>query len=189
MSDIVSDELDARFRAAAADEGLLDVAYDVLPDTPVGALLVGVTGHGVCRISFDPDPERHLEALAQLHGSRVLRSSKPVDRVRIELDEYFAGKRQHFEVEPDVRVLPEFNRRVLAQLALVQYGTTTTYGSLAEQTGNRGAARAVGTVMNRNPVPIVLGCHRVVGANGNLTGYAGGLDRKVQLLRLEGALL
>ena len=65
----------------------------------------------------------------------------------------------------------------------------TAYGSLAEQTGNRGAARAVGTVMNRNPVPIVLACHRVVGANGNLTGYAGGLDRKVQLLQLEGALL
>jgi methylated-DNA-[protein]-cysteine S-methyltransferase len=189
MNEIVTPELDARFRAAAAAEGLLDVAYDLLPDTPVGTLLVGVTDHGVCRISFDPDPEGELEALARLHGTRVLRSSAPVDRVRKELDEYFAGKRQHFEVAPDVRVLPEFNRRVLEQLALVEYGTTTTYGSLAEQTGNRGAARAVGTVMNRNPVPIVLACHRVVGANGNLTGYAGGLDRKVQLLQLEGALL
>jgi methylated-DNA-[protein]-cysteine S-methyltransferase len=78
---------------------------------------------------------------------------------------------------------------VLAQLARVEYGTTTTYGSLAELTGNRGAARAVGTVMNRNPVPIVLACHRVIGANGSLIGYAGGLERKVQLLQLEGALL
>lgn len=189
MTEIVSRALDERFRAAAAAEGLLDVAYDVLADTPIGALLVGVTDHGVCRISFDPDPERDLETLARLHGSRVLRSSAPVERVRKELDEYFAGKRQHFDVEPDVRVLPEFNRRVLAQLARVEYGTTTTYGTLAELTGNRGAARAVGTVMNRNPVPIVLACHRVVGANGNLTGYAGGLERKVQLLRLEGALL
>jgi methylated-DNA-[protein]-cysteine S-methyltransferase len=189
MTETVSTLLDERFRMAAAAEGLLDVAYDVLADTPVGALLIGVTGHGVCRISFDPDPERELEALARLHGTRVLRSSTPVERVRKELDEYFAGKRHHFDVEPDVRVLPEFNRRVLAQLARVEYGTTTTYGTLAEQTGNRGAARAVGTVMNRNPVPIVLACHRVVGANGNLTGYAGGLDRKVQLLQLEGALL
>ena len=189
MNEIVSPELDARFRAAAAAEGLLDVAYDLLPDTPVGTLLVGVTGHGVCRISYDPDPERELETLARLHGSRVLRSSAPVDRVRMELDEYFAGKRHHFEVEPDIRVLPVFNQLVLEQLARVEYGTTTTYGSLAEQTGNRGAARAVGTVMNRNPVPIVLACHRVVGANGNLTGYAGGLERKVQLLQLEGALL
>ena len=189
MTETVSPLLDERFRAAAASEGLLDVAYDILADTPIGALLVGVTNRGVCRISFDPDPERELETLARLHGTRVLRSSTPVERVRKELDEYFAGKRHRFEVEPDVRVLPEFNRRVLAELAHVEYGTTTTYGTLAELTGNRGAARAVGTVMNRNPVPIVLACHRVVGANGNLTGYAGGLDRKVQLLQLEGALL
>jgi methylated-DNA-[protein]-cysteine S-methyltransferase len=189
MTDTVSRALDERFRAAAAAEGLLDVAYDVVADTPVGSLLVGVTDHGVCRISFDSDPEEHLELLARLHGPRVLRSSAPVDRVRKELDEYFAGKRQRFDVQPDIRFLPEYNQRVLEQLALVEYGTTTTYGSLAEQTGNRGAARAVGTVMNRNPVPIVLGCHRVLGANGNLTGYAGGLERKVQLLQLEGALL
>jgi methylated-DNA-[protein]-cysteine S-methyltransferase len=189
MTDTVSAALDERFRAAAAAEGLLDVAYDVLPDTPIGSLLVGVTDHGVCRISFDAEPERHLEELARLHGSRVLRSSKPVDRVRLELDEYFTGTRQRFEVEPDVRFLPAFNQRILAELARVEYGTTTTYGALAEQSGNRGAARAVGTVMNRNPVPIVLGCHRVIGANGNLTGYAGGLERKVQLLQLEGALL
>ncbi len=189
MTETVPALLDEGFRAAAAAEGLLDVAYDVLDDTPVGALLVGVTDHGVCRISFDPDLDRDLETLVRLHGARVLRSSKPVDRVRRELDEYFAGKREHFDIEPDVRALPEFNRRGLAQRAPVEYGTTTTYGALAEVSGKKGAARAVGTVMNRNPVPIVLACHRVVGANGNLTGYAGGLDRKVQLLRLEGALL
>jgi methylated-DNA-[protein]-cysteine S-methyltransferase len=189
VTDSVSTVLDERFRAAAAAAGLLDVAYDVLPDTPVGALLVGVTDRGVCRIWFDPQPERELETLARVHGTRVLRSSKPVDRVRMQLDEYFAGKRQHFDVEPDVRFLPEYNQRVLEELARVEYGTTTTYGSLADLTGNRGAARAVGTVMNRNPVPIVLPCHRVVGANGKLVGYAGGLDRKIQLLRLEGALL
>jgi methylated-DNA-[protein]-cysteine S-methyltransferase len=189
VNETLSPTLDERFRAAAAAEGLLDVAYDVLEDTPVGTLLVGVTDRGVCRIWFDPQPERELETLARLHGPRVLRSSKPVDRVRLELDEYFAGRRQHFEVEPDVRFLPDYNRRVLEELARVEYGTTTTYGTLAAQAGNPGAARAVGTVMNRNPVPIVLPCHRVIGANGNLTGYAGGLERKVQLLRLEGALL
>jgi methylated-DNA-[protein]-cysteine S-methyltransferase len=189
VTDLPSLSLDERFRAAAAAEGLLDVAYDVLPDTPVGDLLVGVTDHGVCRISFDPDPERHLEELARLHGPRVLRSSKPVDRARIELDEYFAGRRERFEVEPDVRFMPAYNQLVLAELARVGYGETTTYGALAARTGNAGAARAVGTVMNRNPVPIVLPCHRVVGAGGKLTGYAGGLERKVELLRLEGALL
>ena len=78
---------------------------------------------------------------------------------------------------------------VLAELARVEYGHTTTYGALAAQVGAPKAARAVGTVMNRNPIPIVLPCHRVVGANGSLTGYGGGLDRKEWLLRLEGALL
>jgi methylated-DNA-[protein]-cysteine S-methyltransferase len=189
MSEIVTPALDERFRAAAAAEGLLDVAYDIIEDTPIGALLVGVTDHGVCRIWFDPDPEENLETLARLHGPRVLRASAPVERVRRELDEYFAGTRQHFDVEPDTRALPAYNQRVLEELARVEYGTTTTYGALAEKSGNARAARAVGMVMNRNPIPIVLPCHRVVGSTGKLTGYAGGLDRKERLLRLEGALL
>ena len=189
MNGTISPELDERFRAAAAAEGLLDVAYDVLPDTAIGALLVGVTDRGVCRITFDPEPERELELLARLYGPRVLRSSRPVERLRLELDEYFEGRRRNFDVEPDVRVMPEFNRRVLAELAQVAYGSTTTYGALAVQVGHARAARAVGTVMNRNPVPIVLPCHRVVGSTGKLVGYGGGLHRKEQLLRLEGALL
>jgi methylated-DNA-[protein]-cysteine S-methyltransferase len=185
----VTPELDARFRAAAAATGLLDAAYDLLTDTPLGDLLVGVTDRGLCRIHFDPDPERELESLARRFGPRVLRSAKPVERVKRQLDEYFSGARRAFDVDWDVRTLPEFNRRVLAELAHVEYGTTTTYGALAARSGNPKAARAVGTVMNRNPVPIVLPCHRVVGANGKLVGYAGGLERKERLLRLEGAVL
>jgi methylated-DNA-[protein]-cysteine S-methyltransferase len=184
----VSPELDERFRAAAAASGLLDVAFDVVDETPIGPLLVGVTDHGVCRISFDPEPEHQLEALARRFGPRVLRSAKPVDAVRRELDEYFAGRRRRFDLEVDTRFLPDYQRAVLGELAQVEYGTTTTYGTLAARTGNARAARAVGTVMNRNPIPIVLPCHRVVGASGKLTGYAGGLERKELLLRLEGVL-
>ncbi|HET8894947.1 MAG TPA: methylated-DNA--[protein]-cysteine S-methyltransferase [Gaiellaceae bacterium] len=184
----ISAALDERFRAAAAAEGLLDVAYDVL-ETDIGTLLVGVTDRGLCRIHFDPEPEHDIEELARNFGPRVLRSSKPVDRVRIELDEYLAGKRRDFDLDLDVRAVPEYHKRVLAELARVGYGETTTYGALAAKTGNPRAARAVGTVMNRNPIPIVLPCHRVVGANGSLTGYGGGLDRKEHLLRLEGAIL
>src|SRR4029077_8671219 len=98
------------------------------------------------------------------------RVSAPVDQVRRELDEYFAGRRQHFDVDVDVRALPDYNRRVLAELARVEYGSTTTYGALAARSGNPRAARAVGTVMNRNPIPIVLPCHRVIGASGSLPG-------------------
>jgi methylated-DNA-[protein]-cysteine S-methyltransferase len=188
VSTIVSPELDERFRDAAAAEGLLDVAYDILTDTAIGDLLVGVSDRGVCRITFDPEPEVELERLARLHGPRVLRVSKPVERVRIELDEYLAGTRTHFDLDVDIRVVPEFHRVVLEELARVGYGSTTTYGALAAKTGHPNAARAVGTVMNRNPVPIVLPCHRVIGANGSLTGYGGGLDRKEMLLRLEGAI-
>jgi methylated-DNA-[protein]-cysteine S-methyltransferase len=185
----LSPALDERFRAAAAAAELLDVAYDVVPDTPVGPLLIGVTDRGVCRISFDPEPEHHLELLARTFGPRVLRSAKPVDRVRRELDEYFEGRRREFDIEPDVRGVTDYYRRVLSELARVEYGHTTTYGALAALTGNPRAARAVGTVMNRNPIPIVLPCHRVVGASGSLTGYGGGLDKKEHLLRLEGAIL
>ncbi len=181
--------LDVRFREAAAASGLLDAAFDVLDDTPVGPLLVGVTDRGLARISFDADPEAQLEQLTRLYGPRILRSGKPVDRVRRELDEYFDGRRHDFDLELDLRAVPVFQHRVLVELARVGYGRTTTYGDLAAQAGNPRAARAVGTAMNRNPIPIVLPCHRVVGANGSLTGYGGGLDRKEWLLRLEGALL
>lgn len=188
MTKTFSPALDERFRTAAAAEGLLDVAYDVL-ETDIGTLLVGVSDRGLCRIHFDPEPERDIEELARTFGPRILRSSKPVDRVRIELDEYLAGKRRDFDLDLDVRAVPEYHQRVLHELTRVGYGETTTYGALAAKTGNPRAARAVGTVMNRNPIPIVLPCHRVVGANGSLTGYGGGLDRKEHLLRLEGAIL
>jgi methylated-DNA-[protein]-cysteine S-methyltransferase len=183
----VSPDLDRRFREAAADAGLLDVAYDVV-DSPIGPLLVAVTERGVCRISFDPEPEQEAEGLARAFGTRVLRARRPVDHARRELSEYFEGARHAFDVPADLRIEAPFRRRVLAELARVPYGRTTTYGTLARQAGRPQAARAVGTVMNRNPIPIMLPCHRVVGANGSLVGYGGGLDRKEALLRLEGVI-
>ncbi|HUH21006.1 MAG TPA: hypothetical protein VLZ09_03980, partial [Gaiellaceae bacterium] len=89
----VSAELDRRFRDAAAAEGLLDVAYE-LHDTPVGRLLIAVTEHGVCEIHYDADPDAEAERLARLFGSRVLRSPRPTDEARRQLDEYFAGGRR-----------------------------------------------------------------------------------------------
>jgi methylated-DNA-[protein]-cysteine S-methyltransferase len=184
----ISQELDRRFRDAAAREHLLDVAYDLV-DTPVGSLLVATTERGLCRISYDSEPERELDGLAKAFGVRVLRSPRPIDPARRQLDEYFAGSRQHFDLATDLALQADFNRRVLRELARVPYGEVVTYGELAARAARPRAARAVGTVMNRNPLPIVLPCHRVIGANGKLVGYAGGLERKETLLRLEGALL
>lgn len=184
----VSPTLDRRFRAAAAAEGLLDVAYDVA-DSPVGPLLLAATPHGVCRISFDPDPERELDVLARAFGARVLRSPRPLESARRELDEYFEGRRREFDLPVDLRPLPEFQRTVLSELVRVPFGNVETYGGLAVRIGRPRAARAVGGALNRNPVPIVVPCHRVVGARGRLVGYAGGLERKERLLAHEGAML
>jgi methylated-DNA-[protein]-cysteine S-methyltransferase len=184
----ISPDLDERFRDAAAREHLLDVAYDLV-DTPVGELLVATTKRGLCRIAYDADPEQQLERLARAFGVRVLRSAKPIDPARRELDEYFDGKRRRFDLPVDLAAVADFNRRVLRELARVPYGEVVTYGELAARSARPRAARAVGTVMNRNPLPIVLPCHRVIGANGKLVGYGGGLERKEQLLRLEGAML
>jgi methylated-DNA-[protein]-cysteine S-methyltransferase len=181
----VSPEIDARFRARAAEERLLDVAYD-LADSPVGSLLVATTERGLCRVAFDPDSEGILESLARAYGTRVLRSPRPLEAVRRQLDEYFERRRTSFDLPVDVASLPSFQQLVLSELARVPYGETATYGGLAAKIGKPRAARAVGGALNRNPVPIVLPCHRVVGAGGKLVGYAGGLERKRALLALEG---
>ena len=184
----VSPELDRRFREAAATQGLLDAAYDLV-DTPLGTLLVAATERGLCRIAYDAEPDAEVERLAKAFGVRVLRAAKPIDPARRELDEYFDGRRRAFDLPIDVGLVADFNRRVLDELARVPYGEVVTYGQLATRAERPRAARAVGTVMNRNPIPIVLPCHRVIGANGSLTGYGGGLKRKETLLRLEGAIL
>ena len=184
----VSADLDRRFRDAAVEAGLLDVAYDVI-DTPIGQLFVAATDRGLCRISFDPETERVVEYLSRTLGTRVLRAPRPVDKTRRQLEEYFDKRRTDFALDIDLRLAAGFSRRVLDELALVPYGEVTTYGELAKRAERPRAARAVGTVMNRNPIPIVLPCHRVVGSTGSLVGYGGGLDRKEALLRLEGAIL
>jgi methylated-DNA-[protein]-cysteine S-methyltransferase len=178
--------LDTRFREAADREGLVDVAYDTT-ESPVGELLIAVTDRGLCRIAYRPDEA--LDELAADFGARVLRVARRLDPVRRELDEYFAGSRREFDLVTDLSHVPAFHQQVLRELARVPFGQVTTYGALAAKVGRPRAARAIGGAMNRNPIPIVLPCHRVVGAGGKLTGYAGGLDRKEALLRLEGARL
>ena len=183
----VSPDLDRRFREAALSLGLLDVGYDVL-DSPLGPLLVAVSRDGLAAISYQQRADEELERLARIAGPAVLRSPRSVDDVRRELDEYFAGRRRVFDLKLDLRGLAPFTVSVLNELAKVPFGATTTYGTLAARVSRPRAARAVGTVMNRNLIPIVLPCHRVVGAGGNLVGYAGGLERKTALLELEGAI-
>jgi methylated-DNA-[protein]-cysteine S-methyltransferase len=182
----VPTKVDERFRNAAAAAGMLDAAYDVT-DSPVGELLVAATDRGVCWIEFAP--EETLDRLARQVGTRLLRVPRRLTPVRRELDEYFSGTRTAFDVALDLTAVPGFQRHVLDELVHVPYGEVTTYGALASRIGKPRAARAVGGALNRNPVPIIVPCHRVIGASGSLVGYAGGLERKQTLLRLEGAAL
>ena len=181
----VSPELDRRFRDTAAAEGLLDAAFDFV-DSPVGRLLVATSAHGLCRISYDADPERELEQLARDFGVRVLRSAKPIDPARRELDEYFEGKRHTFDLPIDVARLADFNRRVLRELARVPYGEVVTYGELAALAGYPNAQRAAGTFCAHNRLALIVPCHRVVAAGG-LGSYGSlGEGYKRRLLALEG---
>ena len=180
-------DLDARFRERAAAEGLLDAAWDIA-ESPIGPLLLAATGRGLAWVGFDAD-DGELDRAAAALGRRLLRVPRLLDTAHRQLDGYFAGQLHAFELTVDLAGLPAFQRGVLEELQRVPYGATATYGELALRVGNPRAARAVGGALNRNPVPIVVPCHRIVGSAGSLTGYAGGLDRKRALLALEGATL
>jgi methylated-DNA-[protein]-cysteine S-methyltransferase len=146
--------------------------------SPIGRLELVEAGGALVAIHFDapadgsPQHERGGSAvLAQAHR---------------QLAEYFAGTRREFDL-PLCPAGTEFQRRVWDVLATVPWGTTTTYGAIAARLGlPPGASRAVGSANGSNPLPVVLPCHRVIGSDGTLTGYAGGLERKALLLRLEG---
>lgn len=107
-----------------------------------------------------------------------------VRRVSQQLDEYFSGRRQHFELPLSPHGTP-FQQQVWRALGQIACGQTVSYGELARQLGNPSAVRAVAAAVGRNPVSVIIPCHRVIGADGRLTGYAGGLDRKKKLLALE----
>jgi methylated-DNA-[protein]-cysteine S-methyltransferase len=173
----------------AAADGLLDIAIaDV--GSPIGRLLVAVTRRGLVRVGFESEDRDELLAdLAERISPRILESRSATDEVRRELDQYFEHERTNFDVPVDRRLIHGIARDVLVQTSRIAFGRTSTYGEIAKKIGHPTAARAVGRALGSNPIPIVIPCHRVIGASGKLTGYAGGLHRKVALLELEGAIL
>jgi len=182
-------ELADRVAAEAAGRGLLDVAVGEL-DSPIGRLLVAVTPRGLARVAFESeDRDRVLAEIARRLSPRILESAAVTGDARRELEEFFAGERTRFGVKVDRRLIQGIARDVLRATSKIPYGELSTYGGVARQIGRPTAARAVGRALGSNPIPVVIPCHRVIGAGGALTGYAGGLDRKVALLELEGSLL
>lgn len=151
--------------------------YCYLP-TPIGDLLLAGERDSLCLIGFpegamrhDPDPD-------------WIYNEQPFEEVRKQLTEYFAGERKEFNVPLGLHGT-EFQLQVLEELKRIPYGETTSYGEIARRIGRPKAVRAVGAANGRNPVPIIVPCHRVIGSSGDLTGFGGGLDTKTALLRLE----
>ena len=149
-------------------------------DSPLGAMLLEASETGLCGAWFE----------GQKHGPDArnwpARSNSPVVRQVIrELTEYFAGRRRHFGTPIDSSLGTEFQRAVWKTLRRIPAGRTLTYGELARRIGRPTAVRAVASAVGRNPVSLLVPCHRVIGSDGSLTGYAGGLRRKAFLLALE----
>jgi len=179
--------LHARLEDAAADAGLLDVAYATVP-SPVGELLLAATDRGLVRVAFaGEDHDAVLQVLAERIGPRILRSPRRLEEAARQLDEYFAGRRRRFDLPLDRSLSKGFRLTVLEHLSEIGFGRTESYAEVARLVGNPNAVRAVGTACATNPLPVVVPCHRVLRTDGSLGGYLGGLEAKTALLALEAA--
>jgi methylated-DNA-[protein]-cysteine S-methyltransferase len=177
-----------RFKARAAEEGLLDVAY-ATTDSPFGPLLLAQSKRGLVRVGLpNQDPEELLSELAARVSPRVLEAPAELDAARRELDLYFEGKLDRFDLPLDWSLSGGFRLRVLRAIARIPYGQTRSYTEMARKAGNERAVRAAGTACGSNPIPLVVPCHRVLRTGGALGGYGGGLPMKRGLLELEGVL-
>jgi len=149
--------------------------YYTAYESPVGKLRIIENGIGITHIEF---PEIQKNIIAEEKETPLL--TKTIKQ----LAEYFAGKRKDFDIPLHLNGTV-FQMKAWSELRKIPYGETRTYQQIAEATGNRKASRAIGLANNRNPIPFIIPCHRVIGSNGSLTGYAGGLETKKFLLDLE----
>jgi methylated-DNA-[protein]-cysteine S-methyltransferase len=176
-----------RLAGDAEAGGLLDVAYRTL-DTPVGTLLLAATGTGLVRVAYGSEGhDTVLASLAAQVSPRILNAPRRLDSAAREIDEYFAGARRRFDLPLDFQLARGFRLQVLSQLPDIGYGQTASYGAIAAVAGSPRAARAVGTACAKNPLPVVVPCHRVIRGDGSLGPYLGGPAAKKLLLSLEAA--
>lgn len=149
--------------------------------SPIGQLLLAGDEQGLHLLHMDSAHPWELNPTWR-------EADNQLDEVARQLDEYFSNKRERFDLRLAARGTP-FQKEVWHALVNIPYGTTTTYAELARTIGRPRAIRAVGTANGANPIAVIVPCHRVIGSNGSLTGFAGGLERKQRLLELEGAWL
>jgi methylated-DNA-[protein]-cysteine S-methyltransferase len=150
--------------------------------------LLAATEQGLVRVAYEnQDHDRVLATLAELVSPRVLRAPARLDPAARQLEEYFGGQRQRFDLPLDLRLAHGFRRSVLGHLPDIGYGHTESYAQVAAAVGSPRAIRAAGTACALNPLPVVVPCHRVIRSDGSLGQYAGGPAAKEILLELEGS--
>lgn len=155
--------------------------------SPVGTLLIAATDAGICGIYFEE--HKHFKGKdGWIEPVPQSSASKHLTETAKQLDEYFAGKRVEFDVALDLSGTT-FQRSVWDELSRIPFGKSVSYAQHAQKLGNPKALRAVGSAIGKNPISIIVPCHRVIGTSGAITGYAGGLERKQFLLTLEGIKL
>jgi methylated-DNA-[protein]-cysteine S-methyltransferase len=165
-----------------------EAAYGTV-DSPIGELFVAVSDAGVCEIGFGwMDNESDFEHRLAQRGFAPMRNQTRVMEIASELNEYFSGRRNQFAVPLDFSGLTPFSRAVLKATSHVPFGETRTYQDIAREIGNPGASRAVGNALNKNPIPLIVPCHRILPTGKGIGKYAGGVEAKQRLLTLEGAM-
>ena len=184
LADVLVTKAPPRFRCETCRAGFGRVA------SPLGELFVAATEAGVCEVGFAfQESEDAFRARLEARGLAPERDQAAVDPIAGELGEYFAGRRDRFETPLDFSGVTPFTRDVLTATAAVPFGQLRTYRDIATSLGNPGATRAVGNALGRNPLPVVVPCHRIVRSDHTLGGYTGGLHIKQHLLALEGVTL
>ena len=154
-------------------------------EAPFGPVYLAATDRGLCRIGFRTNERKFANDLLS-RGLLPELSARRLQRERRELQEYLAGRRERFEVSIDLRHVTPFQRKVLAATSRIPFGCCTSYSDIARRIGQPQARRAVGGALNKNPVAIVVPCHRVIAADGSIGGYGGGLNVKRTLFEIEG---
>lgn len=183
-----SHRVPGRLQRALPRRAPRSVYYDQLKRTPVGDLFIAVSDTGVLMVEFTSSEAAFLRRLRARTGATPVRSHAQVRLAARQLKEFLGGRRARFELPLDLRLMRSFQRRVLLAAAEIPRGKVTTYAELARRIGKPRAARAVGQALARNPLPIILPCHRVLASDGSLGGYSApnGVRTKARLLALEG---
>ncbi len=158
-------------------------------DTHLGELFFAASDRGLIRVALpNEEKKKFLRALLEMiPDAEIVEDRDSLKKTGLQLKEFAEGQRKNFDLPLDLRVSP-FQGRVLALLRRIPFGETRTYGEIAAMTGKPKAARAVGLACNRNPLPLVIPCHRVIGSDGSLVGFGGGLELKRNLLKFERTL-